>query len=197
MHGIRQPASGRRRTYRAILGFHSYGFLFLSATRARGDNMRRDKEVWPRSTHLLSFHPSTRDGKRLDGPESGSGSPIHHQFLEVSKPSFELQVSTARLSFWITYIAFFIFVQAMIILRLRVSGSAVRVGSAPVRRSLVWIVHSVHFSLCSALLWSPHAFRCRTSRTRTRTRTRTRASDRSREGYHTYMYIDGEAHREG
>lgn len=130
----RHPASGSRQPSAVVhiepssASIRRCGFLFLSATRTRGDNMRRYKEVWPRSTYLPSFLPEMEIAwTALDEDQAH---PIHHQFLEISRfrsrpSSFEFRVSTARLSFWATYIAFFIFVQAMLILRLRLSGSAV------------------------------------------------------------------------
>lgn len=102
----RHPASGSRQPSAVVhiepssASIRRCGFLFLSATRTRGDNMRRYKEDLPSFPRWKSpGRPRVRI--KLTHPSSVS------RDFEVSKPTFELRVSTARLSFWATYIAFF------------------------------------------------------------------------------------------
>lgn len=108
--GIRQPSAVSRRTYRAILGFHTQMRLSLSF---RHSNPGRQYETIQGSVapiYLPSFLPSFPRWKSPGRPrvriKLTHPSSVSRDF-EVSKPSFELRVSTARLSFWATYIAFF------------------------------------------------------------------------------------------
>lgn len=121
-------AAVSRRTYRAILGFHTQMRLSLSFRHSSPGRQYETIQGSVAPIYLPTFLPSFPRWKSPGRPwmriKLTHPSSVSRDF-EVSKPSFEFRVSTARLSFWATYIAFFIFVQAMLILRLRLSGSAV------------------------------------------------------------------------